>query len=306
MPTVDKSLKSTRRSKIIKRGRIIVGRKGFFTVENGEERCVCKACTRLRLEKKEPLCGDFALYEDNGDGTGFITDLEPRKNSFPRPGFANADILAIIIASANPPPDLFYVDKMTCIGVKAKAETVIVVNKTDLKSGDDYAGIYEKCGLKTFRTRHDTGEGINALKSFLEGKTAVFAGPSGVGKSSLLNAMFPEYHAETGELSEKILRGRNTTRHTELFVTPSGGHIADTPGFTSLDFERYDLLTLAELKTCFPEMGEYAKNCRFRDCGHTKETGCGVIAAAENGLIPKSRHESYVKLFDILKNKTPY
>ncbi|MDD4125070.1 MAG: ribosome small subunit-dependent GTPase A [Eubacteriales bacterium] len=289
-----------------KRGRIIVSRKGFFTVDSENELCVCKACTRLRLEKKEPLCGDIVAYNDNGDGTGFITDLEPRKNFFPRPGVANADMLVIVIASANPQPDLFYVDKMTCIGVKAAAEIIIVVNKTDLKNADEYVGIYKKCGFRTFKTRSDTGDGIEELKNCLSGKIAVFAGPSGVGKSSLLNAMYPEYNAVTGTLSQKIMRGKNTTRHIELFKTSSGGYIADTPGFTSIDFEKFDLLAFSELKGSFPEMQEYMTDCRFRNCGHTKESGCAVISAVECGNIPKSRHESYVRLFELLKNKTLY
>ena len=148
--------------------------------------------------------------------------------------------------------------------------------------------------------------GVNELRDYLTGKVAVFAGPSGVGKSSLLNAMFPGYNAEVGELSQKIGRGKNTTRHIQLFKTPAGGYIADTPGFTSLDFERFDLMSFEELKNSFPEMAEYMPSCRFRKCGHTKEIGCGVVSAVEAGLIPKSRHESYVKLFEILKNKDKY
>lgn len=287
-------------------GRIIVSRKGFFTVDAENRLIVCAACTRLRFEKKEPLCGDFVEFEDNGDGTGFITDIVNRKNSFPRPPVANADILAIVIALSNPEPDLFYVDKMTCIGVKAGVETIIVLNKADLKGPAELKGIYEKCGFPVFLTSAAGNTGVNELRDYLTGKVAVFAGPSGVGKSSLLNAMFPGYNAEVGELSQKIGRGKNTTRHIQLFKTPAGGYIADTPGFTSLDFERFDLMSFEELKNSFPEMAEYIPSCRFRKCGHTKEIGCGVVSAVEAGLIPKSRHESYVKLFEILKNKDKY
>lgn len=287
-------------------GRIVVSNKGFFTVESGENKIVCKACTRLRLEKKVPLCGDFVTFEDNGDGTGFITDIGERKNSFPRPAVSNADTLVIVVASTNPDPDLFYIDKMTCIGVKAGVEVAVVFNKADLQSGEEYQSIYKKCGFKVFSTSANQNYGINELREFLSGKTAVFAGPSGVGKSSLLNAMFPGYNAEVGELSAKIMRGKNTTRHIELFKTSSSGYIADTPGFTSLDFEKENLLSFGELKDSFPEMAEYMPKCRFRKCGHTKEDGCGVIEAVKNGDIPQSRHESYVKLFEILKNIPDY
>ena len=289
-----------------KKGRIILSRRGFFNVENENGVCVCKAATRLRNENKEPLCGDIADFVDNGDGTGFIVGLGERKNSFLRPCVANVDVLAIVVSATDPEPDLFYVDKMTCIGVKNNVETVIVITKNDLKDSREYADIYRKCGFRVFLTGNGNGDGTNELKEFLSGSFTVFAGPSGVGKSSLLNRMYPMFNAETGELSKKIMRGRNTTRHTELFPTGNGGYIADTPGFTSLDFEKNDLISLNELVFCFPETEEYLTGCRFRKCGHTKEIGCLVIDAVNDGRIPKSRHDSYVKLFELLKNKSPY
>lgn len=290
-----------------KKGRIILSRKGFFNVENEGSVTVCKAATRLRNENVEPLCGDIASFVDNGDGTGFIVGICERRNSFPRPCVANADVLAVVIASADPEPDLFYVDKMTCIGVKNDVETVIVITKNDIRESEKYASIYQKCSFRVFLTSNAEDDvGTEELREFLKGKITVFAGPSGVGKSSLLNRMYPMYNAETGELSKKIMRGRNTTRHTELFPTENGGYIADTPGFTSLDFEKNDLLSLGELVFCFPEMEDYLTGCRFRKCGHTKEIGCLVIDAVNDGRIPASRHDSYVKLFELLKNKSPY
>ncbi len=290
----------------LKSGRIILSRKGFFNVETENGVCVCKAATRLRNENKEPLCGDMADYVDNGDGTGFIVALGERKNSFPRPCVVNADVLAIVIAATDPEPDLFYVDKMTCIGVKNNVETIIVINKTDLNKNEEYSSLYRKCGFRVFTESIEAESAVEELKEFLSGRITVFAGPSGVGKSTLLNRLYPDFKAETGELSKKIMRGRNTTRHTELFPTGDGGYIADTPGFTSIDFEKNDLLEIGELPFCFPEMQPFLTGCRFRKCGHTKEIGCRIIDAVNDGTIPVSRHDSYVKLFGILKNKPSY
>ena len=288
-----------------KTGVIVLSRKGFFNVEHSGGVCVCKAATRLRLLKKEPLCGDVAEFTDNGDGTGFITDILPRKCCFPRPSVANADVFCIVISAQDPEPDLYCVDLLTCLGVKSGVDTVIVINKRDLSDGEKYREIYSSCGFEVFGS-DIYGNGADELRARLKGKTAVFAGASGVGKSSLLNRLYPQFGAKTGELSSRIRRGKNTTRHTELFPTGDGGYIADTPGFSALDPETEDLLEFDDLSYCFPEFGRYFGKCRFRGCGHTKEIGCAVIDAVNNGLIPASRHSSYVKLFGILKKKTQY
>lgn len=288
-----------------KTGTIVCSRKGFFDVSTPRGVCVCKAATRLRREKKEPLCGDVAVFTDNGDGTGFITDILPRRCCFPRPSVANADVFCIVISAHEPEPDLYCVDILTCLGAKYGVDTVIIINKCDLSSGDEYARIYSACGFEVFRTGIG-GEGSDELRRRLKGALAVFAGASGVGKSSLLNRLYPQYAAKTGELSSKIARGKNTTRHTELFATGDGGYIADTPGFSALDPETEDLLVFDDLEYCFPEFQPYFGKCRFRGCGHTKEIGCAVIDAVGRGEIPVSRHESYKKLFEVLKKKTQY
>lgn len=285
----------------LKQGKLILSRKGYFTVEYGEKNCVCKAATRLRNEGIEPLCGDRVTFQDNNDGTGFITAISERTNRFPRPNVANADLLAIVVASAEPEPDLFYIDKMTCIGEISGVETVLVISKNDIKDGGELAEIYRKCGYKVFLTDKTPSKDIDGLKQLMKGKLTVLAGPSGVGKSSLLNAMYPSMNAQIGDISQRILRGKNTTRHTQLFPTENGGYIADTPGFTSIDFEKDNLLPFEALKNAFPEMQPYLTDCAYRNCNHTKEEGCAVIDAVEKGIIPKSRHESYVKLFEILK-----
>ena len=288
-----------------KTGIIVLSRKGFFNVDHPGGVCVCKAATRLRREKTEPLCGDIAKFTDNGDGTGFITGICDRKCCFPRPSVANADLLCIVAASIDPAPDLFCIDKLTCLAAENGVEAALVINKCDLSSGAELERIYSSCGYKVFTA----GEGMTdtaAIREFLSGKITVFAGASGVGKSTLLNRLYPQYAAETGELSVRIKRGKNTTRHTELFPTGDGGYIADTPGFSAFDPENYDHLTFEGLAGAFPEFAPFESKCRFRGCGHTKEIGCAVIDAVQNGVIPVSRHASYVSLFDILKKKPPY
>jgi len=285
-------------------GRIVLSRKGFFNVENGGTVCICKAATRLRLEKKEPLCGDIAEFTDNGDGTGFITGLLPRRNCFPRPKVANADVLCIVAAVTDPEPDLFSIDKLTCLGVLNGVETVIVLNKCDLGDCSPMRDIYSSCGFRVFRTSAEGGD-TALLRGYLAGRITVFAGASGVGKSTLLNRLYPQHEAQTGDISDRIKRGKNTTRHTELFPTGDGGHIADTPGFSALDIEDVGLFSSDTLTDAFPEFTPFVNECRFRGCGHTKEIGCAVRNAVERGIIPASRHESYVKLFGLLKNKTP-
>lgn len=295
------------------KGRIISVKKGVYAVRDelsSGGQVSCASCTRLRIEGKKPFCGDYVIYEDNGDGSGFITDLLPRKNSFPRPSVANADILAIVVAAASPDPDLYYIDKLTCLGAAAGVEVAVIVNKNDLKDGRGISGVYEKCGFKTFLiSAARSGEkplDIQNIKDYFKSKTVVLAGPSGAGKSTLLNAMYPRFKIKVGQLSKRILRGKNTTRHAELYPTDDLGYIADTPGFSALDLERGGIITFDKLGECFPEMLPFMDLCRFSKCRHTVEEGCGVLAGVREGAIPKSRHESYKKLFDALKNISPY
>ncbi|MDL2287159.1 ribosome small subunit-dependent GTPase A [Eubacteriales bacterium OttesenSCG-928-G02] len=285
-------------------GRIIKSTKGFFTVIN-DTTVVCRAATKLRNQKKSPVVGDFVKYEDNNDGTGFIVDILPRKNTFIRPKIANVDVFAIVAAAASPEPYLYNIDKLTAVSAASGIKTILIINKTDIAAGDNLFEIYTKSGYNVFKTNTIDKNGTIPLKEYLENKTTVFTGASGVGKSSLLNTMYPELNLQTGEISLKIERGKNTTRTTEMFPV-GNGFIADTPGFSMLDFERFNLLSIESMKKAFPEMINCMTDCKYKKCTHTVEDGCAVIAEVKSGRIPASRHESYVKIYKELKAKPNY
>ncbi len=293
------------------KGKILKGLKGLYTVEADDGTLYeCRTATKIRKSGIMPLAGDVAEFEDNKDNTGFIVGIGDRKNSFVRPLAANVDVLAIVVAVSEPEPFLYNIDKLTVAATAGDVETWIVINKTDVGSSSQLENIYTSIGLRCIKACAANGD-VEELKNAVKGKTVIFAGASGVGKSSLLNAMFPQFHAETGELSLKLMRGKNTTRHTELHKVGDGTYIGDSPGFTRLDVDKKisyeekdsDLKTLLsvdknELKLLFVEMKELEGKCRWRDCSHTKEDGCAVKNMVEKGLIPSSRYESYLKMLE--------
>lgn len=283
-------------------GRIIKEKRGLFACEAAGEIYACRAATRFRNRGVAPVAGDLVTFTDNGDSTGFITELLPRKNYFIRPHIANVDAFVIVITPADPAPDLFVIDKLSCVAANGGAEPIFVVNKKDVGDAEELSEIYKRCGFRVFLTRADIGDGIDLVKAYIKGRTAVFCGASGVGKSSLLNAICPIAEAEVGNISERIGRGKNTTRHTELFAFESG-YIADTPGFSLLDISDTLNVSAEELADLFPEFEAYRYSCRYRSCTHTKDNGCAVAAAAEDGVIPMSRRESYSRLYSEIKNK---
>ena len=247
------------------------------------------------------------------DGTDLaIARVLPRRSSLIRPPVANLDFLFLTVAAAAPAPDLETVDKMLCIAVHNAIAPVVVVNKCDLdpESADRLCAIYRAVGIPVFRATGITGEGVPALSDYISsvipGKLAVFAGASGVGKSTLLGRIFPQATFETGDISRRIARGKNTTRHVEihpLSSAPDTGYLADTPGFTMLDFERFDFFSLDDLPAAFPEFVPFLGSCRYTDCTHTKETDCAICAAVRAGVIPASRHRTYLSLYETLKKK---
>lgn len=247
------------------------------------------------------------------DGTGIsIERVLPRRSALIRPPMANLDLLFVTLATVAPAPDLETVDKMLCIAVHNGIAPVVVVNKSDLDpaAADRLCAIYRTAGFAVFRVAGKTGEGVAALADYigreLPGKLAAFAGASGVGKSTLLGRIFPDVAFETGDISRRIERGKNTTRHVEihpLTSDPDSGYLADTPGFTMLDFEQFDFFGLDDLAATFPEFAKHLGGCRYTDCTHTKETDCAVRAAVRTGEIPATRHQSYVALYEILKKK---
>ncbi len=273
------------------------------------------------------LVGDFVevSYEEssytlqNGmvqpapDGAGIaISKILPRRSSLIRPPMANLDVLFVTAAAAAPAPDLGTLDKLLCIAVYNHILPVVVVNKRDLapEKAREMEAIYRGAGFLTFCTAGKTGEGIADLKEWiaqnLSGRLAAFAGASGVGKSTLLGNLFPGVSFQTGDISRRIARGKNTTRQIEIHPLsddPDCGYIADTPGFTMLDFEQFDFFDLDDLPHTFPEFAPYLGKCRYTDCTHTKEEECEIVKAVRAGKIAPSRHETYLALYQILKKK---
>jgi ribosome biogenesis GTPase len=273
---------------------------GFYYVKNGDETVACRARGRFRHDKQSPLVGDKVTITAQVD-SGIIESILPRKNSFSRPQVANIDQMVIIAANTIPVTDPFLIDRMTAIAEHSGAEVIICINKCDIDSGDELFDIYTRSGFKTVRTSAVTGEGISELRDLLRGNVSVFTGNSGVGKSSILNALDGSFFIQVGEVSEKLGRGRHTTRHIELFSTSDGAIIADTPGFSSFDIDRMDLTSADELQYAFHEFAPYIPNCRFTGCAHIKEKGCAVLGAVKDGAIVSSRHRSYVRLYEQLK-----
>lgn len=244
--------------------------------------------------------------EDGGGAT--VEEIFPRSSALIRPPMANLGVLFVTVAAADPAPDLFTLDKLIAIAEHNRIDVVTVITKTD-KSADSaqaLSGIYRLAGYPVFCVDSLTGEGTEALHAWINGnlgsRIAAFSGASGVGKSTLLNRLFPDLQLETGDLSERIMRGKNTTRAVELYRT-GDGFLADTPGFTMLDFERFDFFDLEDLLPAFREFAPYVGSCRYRKCTHTKEDGCAVRAAVADGAVAPSRHRSYVTLYGILKDK---
>lgn len=289
-----------------KKGLVLSGKSGIYKVEESGDIYICRSGTKMRKTDGRILAGDRVIFRDNGDGNGFITAFCERKNSLIRPPVANIDLLAIVVAPKNPAPYLYNVDLLTVIAEKQGIDCAIIISKSDIGNPADILEIYRKTPFSVVVTCSKNQKGIEEAKSLLNRKICVVCGASGVGKSSLLNAMFPGLELDTGELSERIARGKNTTRTTELFPLGNEAYLADTPGFSAVDTELYCAIDHKELHTLFPEFARFECGCRYADCTHTKETECGIAAAVANGDIAESRHESYKKLYYELKNIDRY
>lgn len=288
-------------------GLITKGVGGLYTVSFGDETAECRARGRFRRESLILCVGDrVTVSEENA-----ITEILPRKNSLIRPAVANLDRLFIVAALAEPDPDCYYIDKLTVIAEYYGIEPVLIFNKSDLGDSLDILSSYRDLPYKQFvLCANDPDErAVSSLASELAGKTSAFAGYSGVGKSSVLNLLArhdgKDFSAQTGSVSEKLRRGKHTTRHVELFSL-CGGYIADTPGFGSLEFEYFDLKDRSRLALCFPEFSDFLADCRFTDCSHIKERDCGVRKALEEGKISSSRYESYCRMYESLGEYKPW
>lgn len=284
-------------------GTIIKALSGFYYVNSGDGVYECRARGKFRIDGTSPMVGDRVSF--NADGSkGCVTAIHERKNFFIRPTVANVDALIFIAANTNPVTDPFLIDRVSVITEEAGCELIVCINKTDIDPADELFNIYSASGFETHRVSAKTGEGIDELKKALKGKICAFTGNSGVGKSSILNTMLPELHLQVGEVSEKLGRGRHTTRHVELFDAGGETYIADTPGFASFEIEMMQAIDKSELQYDFRDFRKYIGSCRFADCAHLKEPGCAVTSAVEDGLIQKSRYGSYARLYELAaKNK---
>ena len=283
-------------------GIILKGIGGFYYVDTAEGLIECKARGKFRLKTGKPVIGDRVDIEIQPDGTGYMMSIAERRNQLMRPAVANLDQLVVVCAAAPPRTDPFLIDKVTAIAEHKEMDVLIVINKTDIDSGDELFRIYTQAGFTVLRVSAETGAGVDELKAHLKGKTSAFAGNSGVGKSSLLNRVDSRFALKVGAISQKIERGRHTTRHVELMKLEDGGYIADTPGFSAFNLEQMDLVLKDDLQYTFREFAPYLNQCRFTGCAHVKEKGCAVIAAVEAGKISKERHESYCRLYDSVKD----
>ena len=279
-------------------GVIIKALSGFYYVAAGDQIVECKARGRFRYDGCSPLVGDRVQLSFDAHGKGRIEAVEQRRNAFIRPAVANIDQLIMIGANVNPITDPFLIDRVVAIAENAGCEPVVCLNKCDLDPAEHLYDIYRSIGFRVLRTSAATGLGLDALRDALRGKTSAFTGNSGVGKSSLLNALDERFQIETGEISKKLGRGRHTTRHVELFRLEGDAIIADTPGFAAFDTEIPELLDKERLAYGFREFVPYLGQCRFVGCAHVKEKGCAVLEALKEGKISPSRHESYVALYE--------
>ena len=282
-------------------GRIQKALSGFYYVDTGEAVLRCRARGKFRKEGISPLVGDRVEVRELGGGEGFVERILPRRNAFSRPAVANIDQLVVIASNAIPRTDPFLIDRVAAIAALKDCAVAVVLNKCDLDPADGLYGIYHASGFPTLRVSAETGEGIEDLKALIAGKLSAFTGNSGVGKSSILNALDPAFHLEVGEVSAALGRGRHTTRHVELHRLSCGAEVVDTPGFSSFDAEELDWELKRRLPETFLEFAPYLGNCRFVGCSHTREKGCAVLEALRRGELQKSRHASYLRLYEELK-----
>lgn len=278
-------------------GRIVRSLSGFYDVQVGEQIITCRGRGILRKAGNTPLTGDLAEITVER-GKGMVEKILPRKNSFVRPAVANIDALVVFAANVNPVTEPFLIDRVAAIAGDQEVPLILCVNKCDLDPALDLVRIYENAGFTVIRTSAETGEGVEELRQLIRGKLTAFTGNSGVGKSSILNRLAPELNLATGEVSEKLGRGRHTTRHVELYRLGEDTYVADTPGFSSFDTDQMEVILKENLQYAFPDFGDYLGKCRFDDCSHRKEPDCAVRTAFEEGKIEKTRYDSYLKLYE--------
>lgn len=284
-------------------GLILKGIGGFYSVESSGHVYTCKARGLFRKNRITPMAGDHVLFSaENTEVEGTIEEILPRKNFLTRPPVANLDKLFIVASIQDPMPNTLIIDKTVAAAEHKGIEPILVITKSDFADCTGLQNTYKLAGICTVVVSSVTGEGVEEVRNLLHGSVSAFTGNSGVGKSTLLNAVFPNLALDTGEISKKLGRGRHTTRHVELYPVEGGGYVADTPGFSTLDIERYELIDKDQLMYCFREFAPYLTECKFTSCSHTCEKGCAVLEAVKSGKISSSRHESYKAMYNEVKD----
>ena len=278
-------------------GRIIRSLSGFYDVQTPKEVITCRGRGILRKQGETPLTGDLVQITVE-NGKGMIEGILPRSNRFIRPAVANVDALVLFAANVNPVTEPFLIDRVTVIAGDQNVPVYICINKCDLDPAVDLVRIYEHAGFPVIRASAETGEGVSQLRELIQGKLTAFTGNTGVGKSSMLNALCPQLQLSTGEVSEKLGRGRHTTRHVQLYCLDENTYVADTPGFSSFDTEQMDVLLKENLQYAFPDFAPHLGQCRYHDCSHRAEPECQIRAAVASGEIEKTRYESYLRLYE--------
>lgn len=289
-------------------GIITRGVGGNYYVDIGEEKIECRARGLFRLQNIKPLVGDNVIIRltDEDEHCGYIEEIKTRTNEIKRPPIANVEQLLIFFATTNPEPSFLLLDKLLIAAETNNLKPIICFNKSDLDSEDkkkEIREIYINTGYKIIFTSIKDEKSLEELKSILKDKLSVFSGPSGVGKSSIMNAVQPNFKLKTGKISEKLKRGKHTTRHAEIYKLSFGGYVVDTPGFSSFEF---DGITEYELGNYYPEIVKYSSGCRFADCLHYKEPNCVIKEAVTNSLISETRYNNYTKLLEEIRNKKLY
>ena len=283
-------------------GIIIKGIGGFYYVEAAGEVFECKARGAFRKKKITPLAGDNVKITVRQDRENTIDEIHERKNFLLRPPVANIDTLIIVSSVKEPVPSLLVIDKLTAIAVDKGIKPCVVFSKSDLGDTSELEEVYKKAGIDVCSVCCKTGEGVDKVKEMIGDGITVFTGNTGVGKSSLLNCIDERFSLATGEVSDKLGRGRHTTREVTLYHI-GNGLVADTPGFSSLDIEQSSEVIVKEnLPFCFPEFSEYLGKCKFSSCSHTVEKGCCILDALKDGVIHQSRHNNYVAMYNEVKD----
>lgn len=290
----------------VRNGLILRGIGGFYTVETQQGLVECRARGVFRKLGVTPLAGDRVSVAVSPDGAGAVEEIFPRRNSLPRPPVANIDRLGIVVSTCEPNPNLTLADRSAAEAEAMGIEPFLVFSKTDLRGAEELRAVYAASEIPVFCVSPDSGGEIARLREFLRGRITAFTGNTGVGKSTLLNELFAGLNLQSGEISRKLGRGRHTTRSVELFRLESGGYVIDTPGFSSLGEGLSEALTPDNLAECFREFRPYLSACRFGSCTHTCEAGCAVLQAVSEGKISPSRHESYCRMYQEMKERKPW